>query len=203
MGAFRSQFRALRHLTAPLRDQLRMLGGTQVQRTAALRPEHRTGKRRRQHVLVDLLNDHCAGEGIVTVELGTVGGATSVHIAQYCPRIEKMYTVDIVKPDPSIDVMGQVPFLEFIHSDSVLAAKRFEDASVDLVFVDADHSADAVYRDLEAWVPKVKSGGVLSGHDYASHNHPGVKPAVDFYFAQRGWSPVNVDADKVWWAIKP
>jgi len=199
----RAQFRALRHLTAPLRDRFRMLRGTHVvQQTAALRPEHRTARRRRQHVLVDLINRYCSGPGVVIVEVGTVGGGTSAHIARYCPQIRKLYAVDIVKPDAAIDVMHTVPHLEFVHSDSVLAAKRFDDKSIDLVFIDADHSAKGVFADLQAWVPKIKPGGVISGHDYGSHNHPGVKPAVDFYFALNPANPLQVDADKVWWTLK-
>jgi len=68
-----------------------------------------------------------------------------------------------------------------IKSGSVEAAEQFEDESLDFVFLDADHNYSGVKADIEAWMPKVKPGGILSGHDY---NHPefpewGVKRAVD------------------------
>lgn len=41
----------------------------------------------------------------------------------------------------------------------------FEDESVDLCFIDADHHREAVYSDCMAWWPKIRDGGVLVGHD--------------------------------------
>ena len=46
------------------------------------------------------------------------------------------------------------------------AATHFADKSVDFVFVDADHSYEGVKRDIEAWLPKIRQGGVIAGHDY-------------------------------------
>ena len=56
-----------------------------------------------------------------------------------------------------------------LQSDSADAAEHFADGSVDCVFVDADHTHAAVVRDLRAWLPKLKPGGVLFGHDYIWH----------------------------------
>lgn len=53
-----------------------------------------------------------------------------------------------------------------IRSDSTEAANRYADGSLDFVFIDADHEESAVMRDLLAWWPKVKAGGILAGHDY-------------------------------------
>ena len=51
------------------------------------------------------------------------------------------------------------------QSPSLSAAARFADASIDIVMIDADHSAEAVLYDLCAWHRKVKRGGILMGHD--------------------------------------
>jgi hypothetical protein len=45
------------------------------------------------------------------------------------------------------------------------AARLFPNRSVDLVFIDGDHSYSAVKRDIAAWLPKVRPGGILCGHD--------------------------------------
>lgn len=45
-------------------------------------------------------------------------------------------------------------------------AKEFEDGSIDFVFIDADHSYKSVKKDILAWLPKVKKGGIIAGHDY-------------------------------------
>lgn len=68
-----------------------------------------------------------------------------------------------------------------IRKDSLEAAKYFEDNSLDFVFIDADHTYEAVKKDIEAWAPKVKNGGWLCGHDYENPDFPawGVKRAVD------------------------
>lgn len=56
-----------------------------------------------------------------------------------------------------------------IRSDSVEAAKNYLDQSVDFAFIDGDHSYEGCKRDIIAWLPKIKSGGILAGHDYAWH----------------------------------
>ena len=68
-----------------------------------------------------------------------------------------------------------------IESDSVAAAQLFEDGSLDFVFIDGDHRYESVYRDLVAWLPKVRRGGVIGGHDYTLKPDPkkdGVRQAV-------------------------
>jgi hypothetical protein len=55
---------------------------------------------------------------------------------------------------------------------------------VDLVFIDANHSYSYVKQDLELWYPRVKKGGILSGHDYDRILFPGVIKAVDEFFPE-------------------
>jgi len=58
------------------------------------------------------------------------------------------------------------------------AAKLVPDHSLDLCFIDADHSYESVKRDIETWEPKLKPGGVIGGHDYYGTAWPGVTRAV-------------------------
>jgi glycosyltransferase involved in cell wall biosynthesis len=55
--------------------------------------------------------------------------------------------------------------------------KELKDNIFDLLFLDADHSYEAVKQDLENWECKVKKGGTISGHDYV--NWEGVGRAVN------------------------
>lgn len=60
--------------------------------------------------------------------------------------------------------------------DSIKVAQDFQDNSLDFVFIDANHEYEAVKLDIETWLPKVKVGGVLAGHDH-SPDWPGVEKA--------------------------
>ena len=71
--------------------------------------------------------------------------------------------------------------VEFIKKPSVEAAKDIPDGSLDFVYIDALHDFDSVIADILAWVPKVKKGGIVSGHDYEHYYSCGVVQAVDAY----------------------
>jgi predicted O-methyltransferase YrrM len=65
-----------------------------------------------------------------------------------------------------------------IKSTSKAASKKFADESLDVVFIDLDHSYEAVKEDIRLWLPKVKKGGYIAGDDY-QENWKGVIQAVD------------------------
>lgn len=67
---------------------------------------------------------------------------------------------------------------------SVDASKLFEDNSIDVVFIDACHEYNCVKEDINSWYPKVKSGGIIAGHDYYI-TWPGVIQAVDEFFPNK------------------
>jgi hypothetical protein len=73
------------------------------------------------------------------------------------------------------ELMLTIPQLRVLRLDSHEAANLFSDGRLDMVYIDADHSYDAVVRDIIAWGPKVCSGGILGGHDY---DNPDVRQAV-------------------------
>jgi len=68
--------------------------------------------------------------------------------------------------------------ITLIISESVSAARLFSDASFDWVHLDARHDYASVKADIEAWLPKVKAGGWLSGDDYIEEKWPEVVKAV-------------------------
>lgn len=77
-----------------------------------------------------------------------------------------------------------------VHNTSVVAAEGCEDGSLDFVFIDAEHSYDSVKSDISAWLPKLKPGGLLCGHDYANGEYPfgaEVKRAVDEAVEMNEW----------------
>jgi hypothetical protein len=56
------------------------------------------------------------------------------------------------------------------------AVKRIQDNTLDFVFIDADHSSEAVERDIRNWHPKIKDKGWIIGHDI---NWDTIQPVVE------------------------
>lgn len=56
--------------------------------------------------------------------------------------------------------------IRWIYEPSVVAVSCIPDRSLDFAFIDASHRKEAVYEDCVFWYPKVRTGGILCGHDY-------------------------------------
>ena len=84
------------------------------------------------------------------------------------------------------------------RTSSLVGATFCIDSKADFVFIDAEHTYERVCEDLEAWIIKVRPGGLMCGHDFSMG---GVKEAVLEKVAKYGkklfFSPPN-EAD-VWW----
>jgi hypothetical protein len=128
-------------------------------------------------------------------ELGVCKGDTFLHLLDSCPKLT-MIGVDLWSPQP--DSKGPENYVQCDHSGrekkvrdgakkygpraiilkdwTVRAAGWVEDDSLDFIFVDADHSTDAVRADILAWMPKVKESGWILGHDI---DWPTVKVVAD------------------------
>ena len=82
-------------------------------------------------------------------------------------------------------------------------ASKFQDEQLDVAFIDADHSYESVKKDVTAWFPKVRKGGILSGHDYVRGNT--VAQAVNemntTLFKPNGLKLVT-DKESIWYVKK-
>jgi predicted O-methyltransferase YrrM len=90
-----------------------------------------------------------------------------------------------------------------IRMASVNAAKLFPDNSIDIVFIDACHEYECVKEDINAWLPKIKKGGIISGHDYqwGDDKRPEgapVKKAVDEIFGVTNVTFIHGNWENVW-----
>ena len=65
-----------------------------------------------------------------------------------------------------------------VRKFSVDAARDFKDGSLDFVYIDANHEFSQVVADLSAWVPKVRIGGIISGHDFLRRKPSGYQVHV-------------------------
>lgn len=62
---------------------------------------------------------------------------------------------------------------------STEAIGNYKDSYFDFIYIDACHLYEAVLWDMENYIPKLKKGGYLGGHDYIDHPSFGVNKAVD------------------------
>lgn len=84
---------------------------------------------------------------------------------------------------------------KIMKTTTLEAASHIKDKYLDFCFIDADHSYAGVKGDIMAWLPKVKQGGLLCGHDYENENTKGeVKRAVDEKFG----SDIELSYNKTW-----
>ena len=96
------------------------------------------------------------------------------------------------------------PRIDLIRALSLKAVNLFDDNSLDFVYIDANHSYEEAIFDMAAWYPKVRRGGVISGHDYYNKVEPPwhceVKKAVDEFFTIS--KPHITEPCRSWWVIK-
>jgi hypothetical protein len=91
------------------------------------------------------------------------------------------------------------PRSKILRLPSVEAAKLFDFEELDFVYIDAAHSYQSCMNDIVSWYPKVRTGGILAGHDYQNDNF-GVKRAVDEFVAGHSIDlNVIVDGSPSWW----
>ena len=163
------------------------------------------------------------------VEIGVHKGYFSKSILEVS-GIEKLHSVDIwLNTDGSfasnlyeecrdrLAIFGTRS--EIVICPSPKAAERFCDGSLGFVYIDANHSFEACSADLDAWMPKVMPGGVISGHDYKNRGMAQtkdylkeggaagrcrVRAAVDEFVKKHSLN-LNVTEERCpsWWFVKP
>lgn len=94
---------------------------------------------------------------------------------------------------------GQV---EVVRKYSYEAVDYVADNSIDFLYHDASHLYDDLKRDLNEWLPKMKEGGIVAGHDYIEHEDFGVIKAVDEFCAEHGYEMIIFNENGGDYALK-
>lgn len=151
----------------------------------------------------------------VGAEIGVERGAYALVLCETIPGL-KYYGIDSwyvggMKNHAHIGQYEQTkkhlaPYdATLIRKFSMEAVKDFENASLDFVYIDANHRFDYVVNDIIEWTRKVKKGGIVAGHDYHIANTCGVIEAVDAYVHAHSLS-LNLTTDSTevisWWFSK-
>lgn len=84
------------------------------------------------------------------------------------------------------------------HGDSTAMAEEVPDGSLDYVFIDASKREDKYRSDVLAWLPKVKPGGFIQGHDWHMSNVPKVVGEIADYLIL----PFTVNEQRDTWMIR-
>jgi len=122
---------------------------------------------------------------IVGVEIGVRDGGYSKVLMDANPKL-LLYGVDPYEPHQGYrDHVRKATFeafekqahekldgfenYHFIRDYSDKAVERFDDNSLDFVYIDGDHSFYNATQDIELWSKKVRPGGIISGDDYFKH----------------------------------
>lgn len=96
----------------------------------------------------------------------------------------------------------------FLRMTSLEAAAKVPDNSLDWIYIDANHLREHVLADLDAWIPKVKSAGIIAGHDYfenPSKPFIQVKAAIDQYTHEHhieNWFVLASEKSPSWYWVK-
>ena len=146
-------------------------------------------------------------ENLVGVEVGVRNGDNALSALEKL-SIVKFYLVDPYTPyvenwkddnklgsvDKALENLEKYKKqIVWMNTTSLEAASMMEDKSLDFVYLDGNHIYEFVKADIRAWLPKVKWGGLIGGHDYQEIEDPAVEQVVDemfkkhFSFHQRDW----------------
>ena len=149
------------------------------------------------------------------VELGVQAGIYSEILGQNIPNHE-LYCVDPwgAYNRKSAESSGQYYPLAverlskynatLMRMGSLEALDKFEDNSLDFVYIDELHEFDPCIMDIILWSKKVKSGGIVAGHDYCKQYQNGVVNAVLAYtVAHNIWQwYITRDREATWFWVK-
>lgn len=152
-------------------------------------------------------------------EIGVFKGSFSKYLIKKCPEISLLcvdawsgvgmseWTLRHFDAEKEYNDLRKF-FKENYPGRVTLIRKKSKEASLDIsegyldfVYIDASHDYESVIEDLEAWTPKVRIGGVVSGHDYSNARNKKVKRAVDAFFKGK---IINLTTEhcKSWWVTK-
>lgn len=168
-----------------------------------------------RHVLADMI---ATGKWTRGVELGVYKGETLFYLIEHFPAL-RMVAVDTWEAMPGVTQDKQSgatsyvgkPMMAIGHEvalkaglyrwrisilklESDRAATIFDNGEFDFVFVDADHRTEAVIADCRAWLPKIRAGGMMVGHD---EDWPSVRAALSEVFGTWAVLPANMWARAV------
>lgn len=152
-------------------------------------------------------------------EVGVYEGLFSARICRMNPQM-KLYCIDSWENYPEYQdyhlsnlaeayITSQKRLesynTEIIKDYSMNAVQKFADGELDFVYIDAAHDFNHVYEDIREWSKKVRSGGIIAGHDYGNRRHYGVVKAITRWIRRNKIHPLFLtghNTTKSWFYVK-
>ena len=135
----------------------------------------------------------------IYVEVGSYLGCSSLWVSKHINPTGRVYAHDIwVENMKELNENGGPPifvdnyFLKFhkntkhvkniypVRGDSLYTLSIHDEESIDVAFIDGDHSYTGVQNDLKMTWPRMKEGGVVLMHDCANGSET-KKGVIDFF----------------------
>ena len=101
----------------------------------------------------------------VIAEIGASKNETIEYLLEHCNLDKYVYVdVSLSKQSKEKELNGKLERIKGMTS--LEASTLYKDETFDLVFIDGDHQFESVCKDIAAWKPKIRKGGMICGHDY-------------------------------------
>lgn len=169
----------------------------------------------------------------IGVEIGVASGEYSLQLVKANPQM-KLIGIDPYLPyseykdyslittfkkleSDALEKLSKIHNYEFMKEMSMDAIEKFEDGSLDFIYIDGNHQDPFVTQDITEWSKKVRPGGIISGHDYMVTRKAGfnVKEVIHKYTKDNNiktWFVLGADkrikgttrdSSRSWMFIKP
>ena len=162
------------------------------------------------HLLSGLSDILCERKGTVKmIEIGSYMGESTMLFAS----TGLFSTIDVIEPHDGYEKFNEMHNHDWIdvkkefennirNFDMITHHKKFsyeisnlfKNNSYDFIYIDADHKYESVIKDVELYLPKLKKGGIIGGHDYCPYIWPDVVRAVNETIGE----PDSVTWDTSW-----
>lgn len=135
--------------------------------------------------LIELCNtiEKKLGANLTMVEIGSFSGVSGSLFAQFFKQVHCVdpwlndydkkdhasdpNRFDMQKIEKQFDEVSQFfSNIKKMKMTSLEASKKFKNQSLDFVYIDGNHTYDFVKQDIQIWLPKIKKGQLICGHDY-------------------------------------
>ena len=153
---------------------------------------------------LDKLINMAAKENVTALEVGSWKGMSTSVLAKTVARYKggQVFAVDHWRGGKKEDwnyeiaqaydiytifkknmiLLGVWDIVHPMVMESRTASQIFADEILDFIFLDGDHRYDGIKNDILSWLPKLKNGGILCGHDcegYYSKYSKKIRETID------------------------